>query len=61
MLEVSKLNNDRKLRCDNPQFRGSRDTTFETNGASDADFAGDCVSHRSTIGGYGKKGKYGLI
>jgi hypothetical protein len=35
--------------------------SFETNGASDADFAGDSVSQRSTIGGYGKKGEYGLI
>ncbi len=31
--------------------------SFETNGAKDADFAGDCVTHRSTIGGFGKKGK----
>ena len=35
--------------------------SFDTNGASDADFAGDCIGQRSTIGGFAKKGEYGLI
>ena len=35
--------------------------SFETNGASDADFAGCLVTNRSTIGGFGKKGEFGLI
>ena len=36
-------------------------SSFETNGASDADFAGCLVTNRSTIWGFGKKGEFGLI
>jgi hypothetical protein len=34
---------------------------LKLNGASDADFAGDHVGSRSTIGGAGKMGEFGLI
>ena len=40
-------------------YQGGKD--LELNGASDADFAGDHVSSRSTIGGAGKMGEFGLI
>ena len=40
-------------------YQSGKDLTMH--GAADADFAGDCVRMRSTIGTYGMLGEYGLI